>query len=74
MAGDKRYEYVKAWLQAMGHGTAQQVYDAMDQPNPHSQREVENVLEELVLNEPEEFEKVDVVYRCKKSYRSRAGG
>lgn len=61
------------WLQAMGYGTAQQVYEGMDRPNPYSLREVENVLEELVSNEPEEFEKIDVVYRCKKSYRSRAG-
>jgi len=36
-------------------------------------REVENVLDELVQNEPDEFEKSGEVYRWKKSYRVRTG-
>lgn len=67
---DQRYALVKSWLQALGYGTAQQVYDALDQPHPYSLREVENTLDELVATEPEEFEKVDVVYRSRKHYRS----
>ncbi|HXN25277.1 MAG TPA: hypothetical protein VOA41_21295 [Candidatus Dormibacteraeota bacterium] len=73
MAEDTRYEHVKARLLAMGEGTAQQVFDAIEEPNPYSQREVENVLDELAPNEPEEFEKVDGAYRWKKSYRFRMG-
>ena len=73
MADDKRYEHVKSRLQAMGEGTSQQVHDAMEKPNPYSVREVENVLDELVQKEPDEFEKAGKVYRWKKFYRFRVG-
>ena len=49
----------------MGEGTAQQVHDAMEL-NPYSVREVANTLDEMVLNEPDEFEKIGEAYRCKK--------
>jgi hypothetical protein len=73
VANDKRYAHVRSRLQGIGEGTGQQVHDAMEKPNPYSQREVENVLDELVQKEPEEFEKVGEVYRWKKSYRFRMG-
>ena len=71
MADDKRYADVKSHLQAMGEGTGQQVHDAM--ANQYAVREVENVLEELMENEPDEFEKVGQVYRWKKPHRFRIG-
>ena len=71
MANDKRYVHVKSRLQAMGEATGQQVHDAMEDQYPV--REVENVLDELVQNEPDEFEKSGEVYRWKKSYRVRTG-
>ncbi len=73
MADDKRYQDVKSRLQAMGEGTGQQVHDAMEKPNPYSVREVENVLDELLQKEPNEFEKTGEVYRWKKFYRFRMG-
>jgi len=48
----------------MGESTAQQVHDAMEL-NPYSVREVANTLDEMVLNEPDEFEKIGEAYRCK---------
>jgi hypothetical protein len=63
-----RYETVKSRLRAMGEGTAQQVHDALD-PTPYSVREVENTLDELVVNEKEEFAKLGTVYRWLKHYR-----
>ena len=68
-----RYETVKSRLRAMGQGTAQQLHDSMNQPNPYSVREVESTLDEIVLHEKEEFEKGDEVYRWKKSHRFPAG-
>lgn len=56
----------------MGEGTAQQVHDSM-QPTPYSVREVENTLDELVLHEKQEFEKVGDVYRGKKHHHLRKG-
>jgi hypothetical protein len=73
VGGDKRYEHVKGRLRAMGEGTVQQVHDAMDQPNPYSLREVENVLDELVGSEPNDYEKAGDKYRWKKSYRFSVG-
>jgi hypothetical protein len=73
VANDKRYAHVRSRLQGIGEGTGQQVHDAMEKPNPYPQREVENVLDELVQKEPDEFEKVGEVYRWKKSYRFRMG-
>jgi hypothetical protein len=69
----KRYETVKSRLRAMGEGTAQQVHDSMDEPNPYSVREVENTLDEMALAEQDEFGKTGDVYRWKKHYRFRAG-
>jgi hypothetical protein len=69
--GDKRYADVKSRLKAMGEGTGQQVHDAMT--DQYAVREVENVLDELVKNEPNEFEKAGELYRWKKSYRFRMG-
>jgi hypothetical protein len=63
-----RYETVKSRLKAMGEGTAQLVHHAM-QPTPYSVREVENTLDELVVNEKEEFTKLGTVYRWSKHYR-----
>jgi len=63
-----RYDTVKSRLRAMGEGTAQQVHDALD-PTPYSVREVENTLDEMVLAERDEFERVGRVYRWKKSVR-----
>lgn len=71
IANDKRYAHVRSRLQGIGEGTGQQVHDAMD--DLYSVREVENVLDELVQKEPDEFEKVGEVYRWKKSYRFRMG-
>jgi len=71
MANDKRYVHVKSRLQAMGEATGQQEHDAMEDQYPV--RELENVLDELVQNEPDEFEKSGEVYRWKKSYRVRMG-
>jgi hypothetical protein len=68
----KRYETVKSRLRAMGEGTAQQVHDSME-PSPYSVREIQNTLDEMALAEPDEFERVDGVYRWKKHYRFRAG-
>ena len=65
-----RYDTVKSRLRAMGEGTAQQVHDALD-PTPYSVREVENTLDEMILAERDEFERVGRVYRWKKSYRFR---
>jgi len=65
-----RYETVKSRLRAMGEGTAQQVHDALD-PTLYSVREVDNTLDEMVLAERDEFERVGRVYRWKKSYRFR---
>ncbi len=45
------------------------VFLAIAQPSPYSAREVENTLAEMALAELDEFEKVDDVYRWKKSYR-----
>ena len=71
MADDKRYADVKSRLLAMGEGTGQQVHDAM--ADQYAVREVENVLDELVQSEPDEFEKAGEVYRWRKSYRFRMG-
>jgi len=60
-----RYETVKSRLRVMGEGAAQQVHDATEL-NPYSVREVANTLDEMVLNEPDEFEKIGEAYRCKK--------
>jgi hypothetical protein len=68
-----RYETVKSRLRAMGEGTAQQVHDSMNEPNPYSVREVESTLDELALAEHGDFEKIGDVYRWKKHYRFRAG-
>jgi hypothetical protein len=68
-----RYETVKSRLRAVGEGTAQQVHDAMMDPNPYSVREVESTLDEMVLSEAGEFERVGDSYRWKKSYRFRMG-
>jgi hypothetical protein len=35
----------------MGQGTAQEVHDSMDKPNPYSVHEVENTLDEMALAE-----------------------
>jgi hypothetical protein len=59
-----RYETVKSRLRVMGEGAAQQVHDAMEL-NPYSVREVANTLDEMVLNEPDEFERIGETYRCK---------
>ena len=69
MADDKRYAHVRSRLQAIGQGTGQQVHDAMEDQYPV--RQVENVLDELVQKEPEEFEKTGDIYRWKKSFRVR---
>ncbi len=50
----------------MGEGTAQQVHDSME-PTPYSAREVENTLDELVIHERDEFEKIGERYRWKKT-------
>lgn len=71
MANDKRYVHVKSRLQAMREATGQQEHDAMEDQYPV--RELENMLDELVQNEPDEFEKSGEVYRWKKSYRVRMG-
>ena len=68
-----RYEAVRSRLRAMGEGTAQQVHDSME-PSPYSVREVENTLDEMVIHERDEFEKLTNVYRWKKHYRFRTGG
>ena len=73
MADDKLYARVRSRLQAIVEGTARQVHDAMEKPNPYSVREVENALDELVQNEPDEFGKAGEVYGWKKSYRFRRG-
>jgi hypothetical protein len=65
-----RYEAVKSRLRMMGEGTAQQVHDSME-PSPYSVREVENTLDEMVIHERDDFEKVTNVYRWKKHYRFR---
>ena len=65
-----RYDTVKSRLRAMGEGTAPQVHDALD-PTPYSVRDAENTLDEMVLAERDEFERVGRVYRWKKSYRFR---
>lgn len=67
-----RYETVKSRLRAMGQGTAQQVHDAIE-PSPYSVREVENTLDEMMLAEQDEFERVDAVYRWKKHFRFGTG-
>ena len=70
-----RYQAVQRRLRAMGEGTAQQVHDSMDEPNPYSVREVENTLDEMALAEQDEFAKVDDnVYRWKQHYRFRVKG
>ncbi len=73
MADDRRYAHVRSRLQGIVEGTGRQVHNAMEKPNPYSVREVENVLDELVQNEPDEFGKAGEVYRWKKSYRFRMG-
>ncbi len=65
-----RYEAVKSRLQAMGEGTAQQVHASIE-PSPYSVRDVENTLDEMVIHERDEFEKLANVYRWKKHYRFR---
>lgn len=67
-----RYETVKSRLRGMGEGTAYQVHESME-PSPYSVREVQSTLDEMVLAEQDEFEKVAGVYRWKKHYRFRAG-
>jgi hypothetical protein len=57
----KRYETVKSRLRTMAEGTAQQVHDSME-PTPYSVREVENTLDEMVIHERDDFEKVGGVY------------
>ena len=66
-----RYEAVKSRLRAMGEGTAPQVHSSME-PTPYSVREVENTLDEMVIHERDDFDKVGDVYRWKKHYRFRA--
>jgi len=53
-----RYEAVKSRLRALGQGTAQEVRDSMDEPNPYSVREVENTLNEMVIHERGDVERV----------------
>jgi hypothetical protein len=65
-----RYETVKSRLRAMAQGTAKQVLAAME-PTPYSLREVESTLDEMVLAEREEFEKLDAIYRWRKHHRFR---
>jgi hypothetical protein len=48
MADDRLYAHVRSRLQAIVEGTARQVHDAMEKPNPYSVREVENALDELI--------------------------
>ena len=67
-----RYEAVRSRLRAMGEGTAQQVHDSME-PTPYSVREVENTLDEMVIHDRDEFEKIGDVYRWKRHYRFRMG-
>ena len=67
-----RYETAKSRLRAMGEGTAQQVHDSMD-PSPYSLREVQSTLDEMVLAEQDEFERVRDVYRWKNTDRFRMG-
>ena len=69
----KRYETVKSRLRAMGQGTAHEVHDSMIDPNPYSVREVASTLDEIVVHEKEEYEKVGELYRWKKHYRFHAG-
>src|SRR5260370_16894951 len=73
MGDDRLYAHVRSRLQAIVEGTARQVHDAMEKPNPYSVREVENALDELVQNEPDEFGKAGEVYGWKKSYRFLMG-
>ena len=67
-----RYETVKSRLRAIGQGTAKQVLDALD-PTPYSLHEVQSTLDEMVLAERDDFEKVDGIYRWKKHHRFPAG-
>jgi hypothetical protein len=46
------------------------VRDALD-PTPYSMREVENTLDELVVHEKKDFEKIGAVYQWTKHYRFR---
>jgi hypothetical protein len=72
MDNRRRYEAVKSRLKAMGEGTAQQVHDLLgEEAGAYSVREVENTLDELVLNEKEEFKKVGTAYRWTEHYRFR---
>jgi len=65
-----RYEAVKSRLRALGQGTAQEVRDSMDEPNPYSVREVENTLDEMVIHERGDVERVGSVYRWKGHFRA----
>lgn len=68
-----RSERVKSSLKAMGEATAQQVRDEMgEEAEEYSVREIANRLDELVLNEPDEFGKVGDVYRWVVYYRFKA--
>ena len=68
-----RYETVKSRLRAMVQSTAQRVHAAMPEPNPYSLNEVKSTLNELVLAEPDEFERSGDVYCWKKLHRFPAG-
>ena len=69
----RRYDLAKSRLKAMGEGTAQQVHESMNEESQRacSIRDVENTLDELVINEKEEFTKTGDVYRWTKHYRFR---
>lgn len=66
-----RYETVKSRLRAMGRGSAREVRDAME-PTPYSLHEIQSTLDEMVLAERDEFERVEGLYCWKKHYRYRA--
>jgi len=65
-----RYERVKSRLRVMGEGTVAQVHGAISEEiDAYSEREVKSTLDELVLNESEEFEKIGALYRWTKHHR-----
>jgi hypothetical protein len=72
MDNRSRYEQVKSRLKVMGEGTAVQVHETMgEEVEAYSVREVESTLDELILHEKHEFEKLGAVYRWTKHYRFR---
>ena len=67
-----RYERVKSHLRVIGEGTAAQVrHSIVEEPEAYLRREVQSTLDELVLNKPDEFEKIGNVYRWEKHGRFR---